>query len=193
MKNGSYDGDANRELLKLYAVAPDMIKSGVLYSLLTKALMELPAPDFYTSMFLVHESLHSLDGVKFLVKLQQLLETCHFTKFWEQLSAWKATPANSAIINFNEVKEFDQAIRKFISLTVAATYSSIAEKQLKELWNLTDKKSFADLVALNGWTIEKDETVVIRAVPAAAVKEAKETQQYPSMEQLAKLIATTNA
>jgi hypothetical protein len=113
-----------------------MIKLDILSRLLVKCLMELPAPDFFTSMYLVHESLHALEPIKFLMKLQSLLETCQFTRYWKELNQFKANAANAALVNFAEVKDFDAAIRKFISLTTASTYSSIATPQLKELWNL---------------------------------------------------------
>jgi hypothetical protein len=58
----------------------------------------------------------------------------------------------------------------------------------------TDKKAFEELVAANGWTLAEDgKVVVIRPAPSAASgKDVKESQrqEYPTMEQLAKLIVT---
>lgn len=192
VKSGSYDGESNRELLKLYAVSPDMIKLDILSRLLLKALLELPSPDFFTSMYLVSESLHTLEPLKVLLKLHGLLETCQFKRFWKEVDTFKANAANAAVLNFAEVKEFDTAIRRFVSRTVASTYSSITASQLKELWNATDKKVFEELVAAAGWTLaDEGKTVVIRALPSAASKDVKpeaQRQEYPSMEQLAKLV-----
>lgn len=145
LQTGSYDADSNRELLKLYAVAPDMIKLDILSRLLVKCLMELPSPDFFTSMYLIAESLHTMEPLKLLLKLQSLLETCQFKRFWKEVDAFKSVAANAAIVNFAEVKDFDDAIRRFISLTVAGTYASISTAQLKELWNVvSDARAHTD-------------------------------------------------
>ena len=81
-----------------------------------------------------------------------------------------------------------------INITISSTYSSISTVALKELWNLSDKKAFEELVATNGWTLaEEGKTVVLRATPtkeagAAAAAAATQRAEQPSIEQLAKLI-----
>lgn len=199
IKNGSYDAESNRELLKLYAIAPDMLKPEVLSRLLLKALMELPAPEFTSALYLLPAALQSsLDSVKFLCKLHALLDTCAFKKFWSEVSAWRAVQSNAAQVNFAEVSGFDSAVRRFITVTLAATYSTISSQSLKELWNLSEKKAFEEAVAAAGWSlIEDGKAVAIRAAPSAAsAKEGSganaaagpQRTEQPSMEQLAKLI-----
>jgi len=112
LRTSSYNAEANRELLQLYALAPDMLKLDILARLLLKALMQLPSPDFVTSLYLLQpEKLHALEPVRLLVKLHTLLDTCQFKKFWTELTAFRANQSNQAIVNFQEVKDFDQHIR----------------------------------------------------------------------------------
>ena len=193
IKNNSYDSESNRELLKLYSVSPDMVKPEILSRLLLKCLMELPSPEFQTALYLLPSPLHSLESVKFLCKLHALLDTCAFKKFWSEVAAWRAVQANAAQVNFAEVPSFDAAIRKFITVTIAATYSTITSASLRELWNIqtADKKGFEEAVAAAGWTMaEEGKAVVIRATPGAASKDNAGAQrsEQPTMEQLAKLI-----
>lgn len=112
VRSGVYDGDSNRELLKLYAVAPDMIKIECVTRLLLKCMMEMPAPEFMTALYLLPDRLQGEESMKLLLKLHQWLETCQFKRFWQEVDAWKANPANAAVVNFDEVKEFDDAIRR---------------------------------------------------------------------------------
>ena len=61
----------------------------------------------------------------------------------------------------------------------------------------TDKKAFDELVSENDWSLSDDgKSVVIRAAgapaPTSSHKEGKEPRaEYPSMEALAKMIATS--
>ena len=80
--------------------------------MLLKALMEMPSPDFHTSLFLLNEKLQQLEPIKLLIKLSNLLDTCAFKRFWKDLDAFRANAANASIVNFAEVKEFDSAIRR---------------------------------------------------------------------------------
>ncbi len=105
-KNNTYDADANRALLKLYAVKPDMVKIDVLGKLFIKSLMALPAPDFQTNLYLVPEKLHGEEPLKSLIKLNNLLEQGSFKKFWKELEAVRAV----AFIH-NDCQGFDDAIR----------------------------------------------------------------------------------
>ena len=56
IKNNSYDPDSNRELLKLYAVAPDMASEPILARLLLKCLMEMAVSQ---RLFSLHSTLIS--------------------------------------------------------------------------------------------------------------------------------------
>jgi hypothetical protein len=88
-----------------------MVQESILSRLLLKALMQMPAPDFLTSLCLLPQRLHSLEPVRQLLKLHALLDQCAFKKFWNELDAWRANQANQAIVNFAEVKDFDSSIR----------------------------------------------------------------------------------
>jgi len=195
IRTSSYDAEANRELLQLYALAPDMLKLDILARLLVKALMQMPSPDFVTSLYLLQENRHALEPVRLLVKLHTLLDTCQFKKFWQELDAFRAVQQNRAVVDFTEVHDFDQAIRSFITTTISSTFSSLTTAQLKELWNLTEKKALEEAVQAQGWTFaEEGKTVVVKQAQQQQQNAKEETatsarsNDCPSIEQLAKLI-----
>ena len=74
--------------------------------------MQLPSPDFATSMYLLPEKLHALEPIKALLRFHNLLDTCAFKRFWMEIDAWRANGANQAVVNFAEVSDFDQNIRR---------------------------------------------------------------------------------
>lgn len=149
VKTGEYDFDANRHLLKLYTVEPSGIKMDMVQKILVMALMQLPHNHFLACKYLLREDLHNDDHVKGIFKLESLLETAQFVKFWKEASDSKIRTV------LDKISGFDDAIRSFMCSVIESAYQSISVSLLSELLR-ADAACIEAIWTKRGWT--KDES-----------------------------------
>jgi translation initiation factor 3 subunit K len=78
-----YDLEANLAILKLYQFNPHCFRADVVVNILLKALTNLPRTDFIICKCLIDMQLaDESDGIRDVIVLHNLLETCHFKEFW---------------------------------------------------------------------------------------------------------------
>jgi len=181
VKNQTFDGDANRHLLKLYNCSPDARNKDLVAKILAKALTVSPETQFLQCTYLVPEALHEVEPVKSVLKLANLLETAQFKKFWQERSDAKQL--------YDALPGFDDAIRQFICLTVAGTYQSLAVSELQQLLNLSERKSVEQLVQRQQWTLIEGGGVV-RFPQAPSGEQKPLPAETLTIDQTAKLLAT---
>lgn len=143
-KSGEYFFNANRQLLKLYALESKTANMDAVQTVLVMALMQMPQPHFLACKYLLPEELHSNPEVRDVFQLSSLLETAQFAKFWKEAGEKFARGA------LDKVQGFDAAIRTFICTVVEATYQSIDTAKLAPLLNVSEKE-VATLVTARGW------------------------------------------
>ena len=144
----TYDLDANLAVLKLYQFHPECNNVPVVVRILLKALMNLPANDYFLCSCLVPQAVHELEVVASVAKLAGLLETCSFREFWKTLAPLRGDAVP-------EIAGFDDAIREFALKTVAITYQAVPQEHLLASLNV-DAAALKALVAAKGWAVEGD-------------------------------------
>ena len=139
-----YDLEANLSVLRLYQFGPNFYRSNIVNLILLKALTNLPHTDFVLCKCLLTQdrvrfvfcTVSFLINYTFVLQLEEpqvarvmvladLLETCKFKQFWEELAK-----CGDLIIT---VQGFEDAIRKFVAHVVNITYQTIEVPVLKEL------------------------------------------------------------
>lgn len=144
VRDNFYDLEANLAVLKLYQFNPTYFTANVVEDILLKALTNLPHTDFVLCKCLIDPVNAEDAGIKRLVHMHNLLETCHFTEFWRLLAE------NSEI--GKRVVGFEDAIREYIYHVISITYQRIEKQTLKELLggNISDNE-LAILMTKKGW------------------------------------------
>jgi len=154
-KTGKNDFEANRHLLKLYMLSPEICKKDILGLILIKALMALPATDFLACSYLIPEKLHETEPIKTLFKFANYL-TGQYKQFWKGLSS----PTSSIQSLISTVNGFEDSIRTFVSTIVSCTYQTINVLTFQEYLNLNEKKGFDIFVQAQiqscGWKLSED-------------------------------------
>ncbi|XP_045035346.1 eukaryotic translation initiation factor 3 subunit K-like isoform X1 [Daphnia magna] len=120
-----YDLEANLSVLRLYQFGPNFYRSNIVNLILLKAMTNLPHTDFLLCKCLLTQDRLEEPQVSRVMVLADLLETCKFKQFWEELAK-----CGDLIIT---VQGFEDAIRKFVVHVVNITYQTIEVPVLKEL------------------------------------------------------------
>eukprot|EP01102_Stenamoeba_stenopodia_P008620 TRINITY_DN2503_c0_g1_i1.p1 TRINITY_DN2503_c0_g1~~TRINITY_DN2503_c0_g1_i1.p1 ORF type:complete len:216 (+),score=60.10 TRINITY_DN2503_c0_g1_i1:69-716(+) len=174
--------EANLALLKLYQFYPDKTNLAIIKAILLKALTNSPNPDFLYCSPLLRESVHADEQITTISNLSNLLETAQFQKFWETLNAHpELVPA--------EFKNFNDAIRSFITTTLNITYQVISRDYLSLVLNLQGEELNA-FITKNDWQVTGD-TVRLPIVEENQAK-PKKIAEHLSFEQIGKILATVH-
>ena len=146
----TYNLDANLAVLKLYQFNPSMFKETVTCQILLKALMNLPHTDLILCKCLIIEQHQSVESVNKVIELSNLLETCEFQSFWQELD--RCHDLIEGITGFRE------SIKKFIASVLKVTYQNISRTLLKEYLNddTIEDLEITQFCAENGWKIDGD-------------------------------------
>lgn len=150
----TYNLDANLAVLKLYQFNPSMFKETVTCQILLKALMNLPHTDLILCKCLIIEQHQSFENVNKVIELSNLLETCEFQQFWQELD--KCSELIEGITGFRE------SIKKFIASVLKVTYQNIGRSLLKEYLNddTIEDLEITKFCAENGWKMEDDHVYI---------------------------------
>lgn len=143
-----YNQRANRGLLRLYQIHPARANATILTSVLVKALMALPEPDFLLSLYLIPEAEHT-PVITMLISLEALLQKGKFAGFWALLNSAEAASTRAVT---TQVAGFENAIRDFIIAALNRTYSTVEKDVLAAALGVADATG---LCASKGWGVEE--------------------------------------
>ena len=83
LKDGTYDFNANKALLKLYQCQPENADVEAIAKILVLAMMNLPSTDFLVLSYLVPVRYVSSTKVQLIQRCNYLLENGKFLEFWD--------------------------------------------------------------------------------------------------------------
>jgi len=146
----TYNLDANLAVLNLYKFNPTMFKETVTCQILLKALMNLPHPDLNLCKCLIIEQHQAVESVNKVIELSNLLETCEFQMFWQELDRYPEL--------IEGITGFRECIKMFIASVLKVTYQHISRIELKETLN-DDTIEDLEITAFcehHGWIMDED-------------------------------------
>ncbi|KAK9823253.1 hypothetical protein WJX72_001358 [[Myrmecia] bisecta] len=150
VNTGTYDLDANLALLRLYNVQPERIDLRLVASILIKAMMQLPKPDFALALHMIPERLQEEQPVAALIALTQHLEGARFQKYWEAVDACRDI--------VKAVPGYYEAVRAYILQAIQSTCQKVTRATLAQSLRAdgeTLDKLIQDKVASEGWSVNK--------------------------------------
>ncbi|WVN88673.1 uncharacterized protein L203_103886 [Cryptococcus depauperatus CBS 7841] len=198
VKKGQYDLFANLAILKLYQFNPHYSNPDVIINVLVKALASsVSRPDFNLCLEMLREPFSIVQDsesddetfiilMPFLQQLHQLIQTCQFTAFWDEINGSSQT-ANILRERFlsQQVSPLD-SFRRIFSISIASCFRRISVHQLSRWLNLQDGE-VSDWCQKVEWTIEGQDVIIPQNgqndVKASIVRESV------SLNQLTKLIS----
>eukprot|EP00124_Ichthyophonus_hoferi_P005125 Ihof_evm1s674 gene=Ihof_evmTU1s674 len=138
------DLEANLATLKLYQYNPHTVNRDIVVLILLKGIMTLPSPDVTLSLGLLNEDMLQDEHVRQVTYLCQLLETCHFREFWNEL------PGSSVVFDHAKIPGFDSAIRAYIVSVLLISYQKIQKQLLGDFLNFQGAELDA-VIKTSGW------------------------------------------
>ncbi|XP_066934927.1 eukaryotic translation initiation factor 3 subunit K-like [Clytia hemisphaerica] len=142
----TYNLDANLAVLKLYQFNPQMFKEDITCQILLQALMNLPNTNFTLCKCLMIEQHQSMENVNKVIELSNLLETCEFQQFWQELKTCTEL--------IEGIKGFKESIKSFIASVLNITYQNIDKNLLKEILGGIEDEDLAEFCKDNDWKID---------------------------------------
>nr|CAG4646522.1 EOG090X0BWZ [Macrothrix elegans] len=142
-QENTYDLEANLSVLRLYQFGPNFYRNNIVNLILLKALTNLPHTDFMLCKCLLTQDRLEEPQVARVMVLADLLETCKFKQFWEEVAK-----CGDLIIT---VQGFEDSIRKFVSHVVNITYQTIEVPVLKELLGNVNDQVLKQWIVKNSW------------------------------------------
>nr|CAG4641146.1 EOG090X0BWZ [Eulimnadia texana] len=152
-KENTYDLEANLSVLRLYQFGPTYYRSDVVATILLKALTNLPHTDFVLCKCLITQDRLEEPSIQRVVKLADMLETCKFKQFWEELA--KSRDLVSPVTNFED------SVRQFICHVVKITYQTIDSSILKEYLGLVADQALKTWIAKYNWKEQEDGSIFV--------------------------------
>ncbi|CAF1348226.1 unnamed protein product [Adineta steineri] len=149
--NHFYDFDANMALLKMYQFDPSNFQGDKVADILLLALTNLPKPDFLLCKYLLDaQKCQENSRVVEALHFSELLESCRFQEFWEQLERASV-----------KIPGFEDRIREFICQTINRTYQTISRQELQLALGRLTTHEFEGLIKTRGWKILPDDATYI--------------------------------
>jgi translation initiation factor 3 subunit K len=145
-RDNQYDLEANLACLKLYQFNTHLMNLNVTYTILLKALTNLPHTDFVLCKCLLLPAQMNDDTVKEIIYLADILEQCDFALFWERVGKHPMI--------FKKINGFFDSIRKFVCHVVGITFQTIEKRYLVRLLGDIDDNSLRAWVKKYGWKEE---------------------------------------
>lgn len=130
----TYDLEANLAALKLYQFNPVMLKMDITYTILLKALTNLPHTDFTLCKCLLLPAQMQDETVQEIINFASVLEGCNFEQFWGLIEHKKKLVSH--------IHGFFDSIRKFVCHVVGITFRSIEKEYLAQLLGGVDSEKF---------------------------------------------------
>ncbi|RDD42614.1 Eukaryotic translation initiation factor 3 subunit K [Trichoplax sp. H2] len=142
-QEGTYDVEANLAVLKLYQFNPSLFQSNIVSLILLKALTNLPSNDFSLCRCLMVESHEEDEQISRIFYLGELLETCNFITFWEELAQNKDLSST--------VNGFEESIRDFICYVLNITYQTIEASLVAKLLGDVNETELNAIISAKNW------------------------------------------
>lgn len=122
------------------------IYSNIVFKLLIKAMMQMPRSHFtlMKSMINIEHHQHELIGWSFL--MYDLLDCCHFEKFWKEISA---VPDR-----VNEFVGFEESVRRYICYAISKTFQNVPLSLAQKYLGLSDVKDIQSWCEKMNWKIQ---------------------------------------
>ncbi|RKP10309.1 armadillo-type protein [Thamnocephalis sphaerospora] len=179
------DLQVNLALLKLYQFNDEAVKLDVIATVLAKALVMSPEPDFNLCLYLLNGQIIADEKIACLIALQQLVEEARFVEFWAALEANEVS--REAV---SGMPDFDTAMRKLIAGVVTAVYQTVSVSVLEKQLNLKGK-DLDQFIAAQGWAVQDG----VVSIPLNEENEAKSSVTTEALElnQMTKILAHANA
>lgn len=124
-RDNTYDLEANLAVLKLYQFNPSRLNMEITYTILFKALTNLPHTDFTLCKCLLLPAQMDNDTVLDIIRFASVLESCNFSLFWDMIAHKKDMVSH--------INGFFDSIRKFVCHVVGITFQSIEKAYLVRL------------------------------------------------------------
>lgn len=128
----TYNLEANLALLKLYQFNPSLQNLDITYTILLKALTNLPRTDFSLCKCLLLPAQMQDETVQEIINFASVLEACNFEQFWGLIEHKKAL--------VSPINGFFDSIRKFVCHVIGITFRSIEKDYLVQLLGGVDSK-----------------------------------------------------
>lgn len=136
----TYDLEANLAALKLYQFNPNLLNMDITYTILLKALTNLPHTDFTLCKCLMLPAQMEDETVQEIINFASVLESCNFSLFWDLIEHKKQLVSG--------IHGFFDSIRKFVCHVVGITFQKIEKEYLAQLMGGIDSKTeFAEMCA----------------------------------------------
>lgn len=129
----TYNLEANLALLKLYQFNPSLQNLDITYTILLKALTNLPRTDFSLCKCLLLTSQMEDETVQDIINFASVLEACNFEQFWGLIDHKKKL--------ISPIQGFYESIRKFVCHVIGITFQTIQKDYLVQLLGGVDSKS----------------------------------------------------
>lgn len=140
-RNNKYHLEAYLAVLKLYQFNPNRLNMNITYTILLKALTNLPHTDFTLCKCLLLPAQIQDETVQTIIHLARVLESCNFEQFWDLID-------HKLVMH---ISGFNDSIRKFVCHVVGITFQSIEKVYLARLLGNVDDKILAAWVKKYGW------------------------------------------
>lgn len=144
-----YSLETGLTVLRLYALQPAAARPDTVAKVLMKALMQLPAADYKTCIYLVPERMQAEEPLSTLVLLAAHLESGRLADFWAL--------AQGSRDLLTLVPGFMDAARRFVAHTLTITFARLPKRQAAEALRLDGKELdayLADKVQRDGWSLD---------------------------------------
>lgn len=144
--SGSYDWAANKALMKAYSCMGTSISTSIssdgssddnmVAILLALSMMRLPSTDFLQLSYLIPSGFTSKPAIVALIKCADILESCKFSDFWNEIKGEDVAPIVS------QIKDFEDGIRNFMLRVISSSFKNMSKATL--LNNLCLSENNAD-------------------------------------------------
>eukprot|EP00727_Mastigamoeba_balamuthi_P003656 m51a1_g13288 putative eukaryotic translation initiation factor 3 subunit k-like (209) ;mRNA; r:465-1172 len=181
-RGGAYSLDAALSLLQQYQLQPAAARRDLVFAVLARALMNVPAADFAACLCLLPERCAAEEPVATLVALDGLFETAEYARFWEAAEAARA--------QLEGVSGFFEALRQRVADVLLTVYRRVPAGVAQTALHV-GPEALAAMAAQRGWALEGDTLVFPEPPQALSVKAAPACDQL-SPDQLSKILAVVH-
>jgi len=137
------------------------VYSPIIFKLLVKAIMQMPRSDFSLMKSMInydHHQEHRAQStgsagydelVGWSIWVHELLDCCHFEKFWQEIAA---VPDRVTMF-----KGFEESIRQYICFTIGITFQHVDSEYAMKLLGLARVGDMSLWAQKQGWVMEGDD------------------------------------
>lgn len=125
------------------------IYSDIVFKLLIKAIMQMPRNNFTLMKSMINIEHHQQELIGWSFLMYDLLDCCHFERFWKEISA---VPDRVA-----EFVGFEESIRRYICYTISKTFQNVPVALAMKYLGLNDQAQLQNWCTQQNWQIKNDQ------------------------------------